>query len=142
MWYRVAATIPGFGCSLDNIGCFDPWIVVARLKEAIPEVVVQPEDSAWRAYDWFQAHGAVEGAIRIAERDAMRRGPIWSFEIPTTDGRMIRGHAERYVVEIGGEEPIPNDLKGRFLAFLETLRFAPFVEVSSERIDGNNSYPA
>jgi hypothetical protein len=45
-------------------------------------------------------------------------------------------------VEIGSKDPIPNDLKARFMGFLETLRFAPFVEVLSERIDGNNHYPA
>ena len=142
MWYEVAAKIPGFGGSPDNIGCFDPTIVVVRLKEAFPEVAVHTEDYAWRTYDAFKRRGAVEGAVRIAESDARRRGPIWSFDIPTVGGRLIRGHAERYVVRIGDKEAIPDDLRSRFLSFLETLRFAPFVEISSVRIDGNDHYPA
>jgi hypothetical protein len=142
MWYEVAAVIPGSGCSRDNVGCFDPTVVVSRLKETFPEAVVRPEDLAWQAYGFFKQRGAVEGAVRSAENDARRRGPIWSFKIPTAEGRVIRGRAERYVVSIGDEEAIPGDLKSRFLRFLETLRFAPFVEVSSERIDGNDHSPA
>jgi hypothetical protein len=139
--YKVAAEIPGFGVSLENVGCFDPTVVVARLKKAIPEVVVRP-NIAWKDYDSFREHGAPEGALLIAINDAMRRGPNWSFDIPTAAGRMIHGNAERYVVRICDSEPIPEDLKTRFLAFLETIRFAPFVQVSSIRIDGNEDYPA
>jgi len=142
MWYQVAAEIPGHGCSPDNVGCFDPTVVVARLKQAFPEAVVGSEDLAWRDYEGLRRNGAAQGTVRTAEDDARRRGPIWAFEIPTADGRTVRGRAERYVVKIGGADPIPDDLKGRFVAFLETLRFAPFVEIASVRIEGNDRCPA
>jgi hypothetical protein len=139
--YEVAAKIPGFGTELHNIGCFDPTIIICRLRKSFPEAVVNPEDFAWRDYDSFRRRGAIDGAVRIAESDARRRGPIWTFTIPTGPERVVRGKAERYVVSIFDTEPIPADLKSRFLSFLEELKFAPFVEVSSIRIEGNEIYP-
>jgi hypothetical protein len=114
MWYEVAAKIPGFGCSRDNVGCFDPTVVIGRLKEAFPEAEVDAEDRAWRDFEGLKRLGEVEGerpakdaSLRIAASDARRRGPIWAFELPTAEGTRIRGYAERYCVRIGARSRSP-----------------------------------
>jgi hypothetical protein len=134
--YLITADIAGDGLDKSNICCFDPTIVVLRLREAFPDLEVAPEDLAWRDYDAFKKHGATEGAIRVAENDARRRGPTWSFRLPVPGRPPIRGRAERYDVTIFSEEPFPEPLRSRFLAFLEELRFAPCVNVKSVRWEG------
>jgi len=140
--FEVAARVAGGGLNRDIVGCFDPTIVVVRLKDWFPDLIVDLRDYAWKDYDSFKQRGIVEGAVRIAENDARRRGPIWAFRIPSGPGQAVRGHAERYIVSISSEEPIPVDLKARFWEFLNTLKFAPFVEVSSVKIEGNDVSPA
>lgn len=124
------------------VGCFDPTVVVVRLKREFPDVVVSSEDLAWRDYDVFKQRGAVDHAVRIAQNDARRRGPIWAFRFPTSGGAPIKGRAERYNVQILSDEPIPEPLRSRFIAFLNELRFAPFVSVKSVNLDGNSESPA
>jgi hypothetical protein len=140
--FEISANITGGGLKMSNICCFDPTVVVVRLREAFPDVEIVPEDMAWRYYDHFKRRGAVEGAVRIAENDARRRGPIWTFRLPVSGGQPIRGRAERYDVTIRSEQEIPEPLGSRFIAFLEELRFAPCVSVKSIRWEGNEEFPA
>jgi hypothetical protein len=123
MRYEIVAEITGGGMEKTIVGCFDPTTVIVRLMESFPEVTVGLEDLGWRDFDGFKQRGAVEGAIRIAENDARRRGPIWAFRMRTDTKQVITGHAERYYVSLSSEEPIPEPLKSRFVAFLESLRF-------------------
>jgi hypothetical protein len=111
----IKAGVSGGGMEKDIVGCFDPTM--------------------------FRARGGHEGAIRIAENDARRRGPCWGFRV-RTGTELIRGHAERYHVSISSESVIPEPLRSRFLVFLESLQFAPFVTVSSFRLEGNDKFPA
>jgi hypothetical protein len=134
--------VAGGGLDAEVVCCFDPKIVIVRLKRAFPEVEVDPYDHAWRDYDIFQQMGAVEGAIKIAERDAQRRGPLFTFRFPSSALAVIQGRAERYHVAIWSDEPIPEPLRSRFIEFLENLRFAACVSVKSVRLEGNNEFPA
>lgn len=140
--FEISATVSGYGFDTNVVGCFDPRIVIARLREAFPEAEVNPQDLAWRDYDTFRQHCLGEGAIRIATNDAIRRGPIWTFRLPVAGKTAIRGYAERYTVRIISEEPIPEPLRFRFIAFLEQLRFAPWVSVKSVRCEDNDEFPA
>jgi len=140
--FTISASIPGHGLDKAIVCCFDPTIVVARLREAFPEVEIIPQDFAWRDYDTFKQHGLGEDAVRIAVNDARRRGPIWTFRLPVAGGPPLRGRAERYDVTLFSEEPIPEPLRSRFLAFLDGLRFAPCVEVQSVQCVDNEELPA
>lgn len=140
--FLISANVAGNGMDAAVVGCFDPTVVVVRLKQAFPEVEVIPEDFAWRHYDAFKRRGAVDGAIRIAENDARRRGPIWTFRFPTSGKEPIKGRAERYIIEIMSDEPIPEPLRTRFIAFLNELKFAHFVTVKSVKLNGNTESPA
>jgi hypothetical protein len=140
--FVISASVVGHGMDKNIVCCFDPTIVIVRLREAFPEVEVVPKDFAWRDYDAFRQRGVVEGAVRIAENDARRRGPIWTFRLPVPGKQPIRGRAERYDVSIWSEEPIPEPLRSRFIGFLQELRFAPCVEVKSVQFKGNDQYPA
>jgi hypothetical protein len=135
--FVISATIAGGGLEKSNICCFDPTIVVVRLREAFADVEIIAEDMAWRDYDHFKARGVVEGAVRVAENDARRRGPVWCFRFPVPGKQPIQGRAERYDVTISSKEEIPEPLRSRFIAFLEGLRFAPCVSVRSVRLEGN-----
>jgi hypothetical protein len=46
--YVISAHVAGFGCDKSIVCCFDPSVVVVRLREAFPEVEVMAEDIAWR----------------------------------------------------------------------------------------------
>jgi hypothetical protein len=142
MMFEISATVSGFGLDPNVFCCFDPTVVIARLRKAFPEVEVLPQDFAWRDFDAFRQHGVVGEAVRIAENDARRRGPLWVFRLPVPGKPAIRGAAERYCVRIFNEEPIPEPLRSRFLAFLEGLRFAPCVGVKSVRVEDNDELPA
>jgi hypothetical protein len=140
--YEISASIPGGGMEIDFVGCFYPTVVVALLRQAFTNVEVMPQDVSWNDYDHFVQHSVGEGALRVAERDAQRRGPIWQFHMPMGNGRSIRGHAERYRVLISSEEVIPEPLCSQFLEFLNTLKFAEYVVVESVRYVGNHKLPA
>lgn len=137
-----SAEICGGGFDPAIVCCFDPTKVIARLREAIPEVEVNPLDFAWRDYDAFKRHEVVGKAVRIAENDARRRGPIWTFRLQVPDCPEMRGRAERYDVTVFCESPIPEPLKSRFLAFLEGLRFAPCVRVKAVRVEDKDELAA
>lgn len=142
--YRISATIPGHGCERDNILCFDPNIVMGRLGEAFPDVEIDPRDYSWKDYEAFVSRGLTEndGAVRVALADAMRRGPIFRYRLPVGDGLYLQGHAERYVVGVWSEEPIPEPTRSKFLEFLRSLRVSPSIEIQSLRIEGNDHTPA
>ena len=137
--YTVGAQIEEW--DTDGVGCFDPTNVITHLMAEMPEAVVCLHDYAWKDYEYFLSAGAHEGALRTAENDALRRGPMYRFRLRAGGGRMIKGGAERYRIRIWSEEEIPDELKRRFLLFLRSLKFAP-VEVKSVRIVGNDEYPA
>jgi hypothetical protein len=142
--FEISANVTGAGMDADVVCCFDPTVVIARLRQAIPDVEVIRQDFAWRDYESFKQRGAVEGdgALRIAEKDARRRGPIWAFRLPVPGMSPIRGRAERYAVSIWSDVPVPEPLRSRFIAFLEGLCFAPCVSVKSVRLEGNDEFPA
>ena len=141
--YMISAKIKVGGMDLDVVCSFDPTIVIVRLNKAFADSVeINQRDFAWKDYDAFKMRGVVEGAIRIAENDARRRGPIWTFQFRVPSPSLIRGRAERYDVSIWSDDPIPEPLRSDFLSFLNELRFCPFVTVKSVRLDGNNEFPA
>src|SRR5437868_2704387 len=133
MLFEISASVTGGGFDPNVVCCFDPTIVIARLRQAFPEVEVISQDFAWRDYDAFKQRGVVDGAVRVAENDARRRGPAWKFQLPVPGRAAICGLAERYGVRLLSEAPIPEPLRSRFIAFLEELRFAPCVTVRSVR---------
>src|SRR5262249_5802450 len=96
--YEISAHVAGFGCDKNIVCCFDPSVVVVRWREEFPEVEVVPEDMAWRDYKLMKQFGCGEGAVRIAENDAHRRSPIWTFRLPNDNAPPIHGKAERYAV--------------------------------------------
>ena len=140
--YVISAHVAGFGCDKNVVCYFDPSVVVVRLREAFPEVEVMPEDVAWRDCNLMKEFGCTEGAVRIAENDARRRGPIWTFRLPNGSAPAIRGKAERYEVSVSSDEPIPEPLRSRLTAFFEELRFGSCVEIKSVRLVDNDEVPA
>jgi hypothetical protein len=124
----------------DNaVGCFDPTKVILRLIDEIPEAIVCVHDYGWKDYDHFQQRSAYEGTIRVAENDARRRAPIYIFRLRTATKQVIRGHAERYIVSIRSDEEISNDLKQRFILFLNSLTTNQ-IEIKSVRIENNDEF--
>jgi hypothetical protein len=140
--YVISAHVAGFGCDKRIVCCFDPSVVVVRLREAFPEMEIVPEEIAWRDHNLMKQHGSTEGAMQIARNDAYRRGPIWLFRLPNGSGPPIHGKSERYDVRIWSDEPIPELLRSRMLAFLEELRFSSCVEIKSVRDGDDDEVPA
>lgn len=125
-WFEVAASFPGGGMREDVPCCFDPRIVMFRLRDEFGDLVESEfKDVSWDAHDRFLEIGAVEGAIRSARNDGMRRGPNFPFKI-RWEGETYQGNAERYVVRLSSPKPIPEALRRRFRAFLEKLTIVPF----------------
>lgn len=139
--YHIKARVSGGGRDRSVFCCFDPTIVIAVLEARFPDAKIG-DDLAWKDYAYFTrsdtpTQGEI-GAAHIAKNDALRRGPVWPFELPDPSGGVIRGAAERYRVGISSERPIPEPLRSEFLQFLEQLRFADVVTVESIRRDGND----
>jgi hypothetical protein len=136
--YEIAARID---LSDDNVTCFDPSIVIGRLSDEMPECVACLHDYAWKDYEAFLQAGASEDALQVAENDALRRGPIFIFRLRTNTSQVTLGTAERYWVRIWSKQEIPEDFKLRFLAFLRSLRSAPW-EIKSVRLENNEEFAA
>lgn len=138
MQYIIESRIPGAGLDKKIALCFDPTIVIARLMESFPnEVVVCIHDYAWKDYDAFHETRASLSAINAAEIDARRRGPNFIFRVRTGTDQIVQGNAERYIIRIWSDRPISDDLKSRFISFLNSMTYYPY-EVSSCCLNGNH----
>jgi len=122
--HTVRAVFPGYGCSAAEAGCFDVLVVLSLLeREYGDSVQIDPEDLAWNDYESVLRHTkapANEGAVRVAERDAQRRGPRFRFAV-MHGARRFEGAIERHRIAIHSEEPIPEGVAARFEAFLNSL---------------------
>ncbi|MGL6073546.1 MAG: hypothetical protein ACRC8S_05210 [Fimbriiglobus sp.] len=135
----ISAVVNTDGDPLDNIACFDPSVILARMRREFPEIEIDPTDYAWRDYKGFLAMGLTseDSALGVAAADARHRGPLWLFRIPSPDGVSIRGSTERYRVLFHRSQPFPEALRLRLLEFLEKLRFIPCVEILEEELQDN-----
>jgi hypothetical protein len=124
----------------DSVTCFYSTQVIFRLIKEFPEIVVCFEDCGGRDYDVFKEHRTRAAAIRIAEVDAGRRAPIYRFRFRNSNGQIIKGCAERYIISVGSDEKIPLDIKQRLLSFFESLKNG-VIEVGSFRLENNDKFP-
>lgn len=121
---------------VDSLHTLDPFRILDQLVKAIPGVTVCVGDQAQALVEGLRDAGAVDGAIRVAQADARRRGPMWAFRIQSGD-EAIPGGVERRRLSIHrDDQDIPAELKSRFLAFLEDLEI-PDAKVESYSLDGN-----
>jgi hypothetical protein len=109
--------------------CFDPTVIVVRLRDLFPDIEIDPQDYAWRDYDAFKQRGDTSGAIQVAENDAQQRGPLWLFRIPIPGQPALSGSVERYRFRISTDEPFQEAIKLRLITFLEGLQCKPEVEI-------------
>jgi hypothetical protein len=141
--FRIVASIEGGFDDPDVICAFDPTKVVARLRQEFPGLQIDPKDYAWRDHDTFLRMGPPsDDVMRVAMRDAQRRGPVWMFRLPVESGAPVDGRAERHYVHFHSEGPFPEPLRSRLLRFVAGLRFAPCVRVKCVRLEGNDEHPA
>lgn len=142
--YLVKAEFPGAGEATESVCCFDPRIVLSRMRAEFGDRFESDlRDLSRKDVDHFQSRidqeGETEGLVgcrRVARNDAMRRGPIFRFTIHW-EGELYGGRVERYLVELQSQErPLPESLWRRFKSFLERLPLAPF-EVRAVKLDGN-----
>lgn len=121
----------------DAVGCFDPTRIVVRIRDEIPGITVCIYDYAWANYDYFASRAEYTGALRVAENDARRRGPIFIFRVRTENDQIIKGAAERYRVHINSEQPIPEPIKSQFLTLFNSFNLGD-TSVRSVKIVGNS----
>lgn len=139
--YVVSASVPGFGMERSNIACFNPMVVLDNLKDAFPEAELDSEDYSQHMLNALRRNGSNAEAIRTAAMDAMRRGPQFRFRLSTGSGSYLVGSADRWVVQVSSDDPIPEPIRSRLLSFLATVQFASFVQVKIVRIHGNEELP-
>ena len=92
----VEAKMPGGGYSredaLETVCCLDPWMVLSHFHDEFGDALaIDGTDLSQKDYEYFRAEGDTSGALRIAERDAGRRGPAYMFTIKIGEGE-ARGH--------------------------------------------------
>jgi Uma2 family endonuclease len=120
---RIAAEIAGLGMRATGY-CFDPARVIDALAvEFGEELIVRGEDAAQARVDYMREHGSA-GALASVQSDARHRGPILGFGFRSAPA--IRGRAERYVVDLISEVPIPERIASGFLFALRELPFEGF----------------
>lgn len=142
MHHIIELTLP-----IDCLYKLDPTLVLLRLNEEIPTLIYCIHDYAWKDYDWFCARsvvvgttGGLHGAMKVAQSDAWRRGPIWRFRIYGYDNP-IQGVVERGWIRIQRQDGfIPDELKAKFRGSLHALKI-PGAEISSYQLKGNTKTP-
>ena len=128
--YHISSSINKFG-NENVVFCFDPTVVIYHLLKQLPgEATVCIHDYAWETHDAFISMREPRASIRVidcTEEDARRRGPIFQFRFRSGTEQIIRGHAERYLITLKSEKPIPNLIEFRFTEFLKQFQYQPFV---------------
>lgn len=135
MYYMIKAVVPDDDPK--SVGCFDPTRVMVLIRDHIPGVTVCLHDYAWKDFDSFVSRAAYYGAIRVAENDARRRGPIFLFRVRTGTDQIISGSVERYRIQVSSEQPIPESIRSQFLDLFQSLLLGSF-SVRCIRLDGND----
>ena len=94
--------------AMQSVCCFDPKMVLVHLKEEFGEAfLIDLTDYAWKDWKMFLRMNDVESAMKVAESDALRRGPIYKFVI-SENGVKVKGHVERYYIVLRSDKTIPN----------------------------------
>jgi lactoylglutathione lyase len=123
----VGAEVPGHGYDENAVGCFDPRIVIQRFYAVFPTMKMDQQDHSRRSQAFFLWHFGDKGP-RIAEADAVRRGPLWLFTLPVGN-TVLEGKVERYAVYVTGRPNIPEPARTQIIQILKGLQFAPYVVV-------------
>lgn len=120
--FVISAVVPEGRINPKSIFCFDPTIVVERLRELLDdEIEITEPDYTARLCDEFQRMNVSPRTMRVAENDDRRRGPVIVFRINSDSGMAIRGHAERYTVRLSCDAPIPERIKSKVLSFFRDV---------------------
>ncbi len=114
-----------------GVGCFDPMAVLIRMQEVFgPDLEYDPADQSAIRYvkaiqtaaklgkpaDWLP----VLSAARVVQAE----GPRHEFRLRVGAETFVTGGVDRYSVRVmcGGEAEFPEPSRGRFVAFLRSLR--------------------
>jgi hypothetical protein len=130
--FIMSADIKGAGLDIHVVSCFDPTVVIARLRKRFPNVLIGPDDLSRKDIELLSQMKPMQGkedALLIAQRDAQRRGPIWAFELPQDSDIKILGTAERHRVSFRSDRPIREPLRSEIWAWLRELKYGPDVTI-------------
>ena len=109
----------------NEYGAFEVRSVLGHIHRTFPGVIICLDHEAWRAYNWYEENHPPEkafGALKVAMRDGIRRGPRYRFRFQAESGEIIFGYAGRDVVVFLAEEGFPPDLEQAIRMFLESLK--------------------
>lgn len=112
----------------DYVGTFDPSKVMAMVKRAFPETIIDwtdhQEARLKRALEAFAQipEPRRESMVRSAWHDAWDNGPTFRFEIPCDGERTIKGQARRYSITFEIPDGVSGDMRDRLKAFLSGLQ--------------------
>jgi hypothetical protein len=109
----------------------DPAAVIQKLQKSFPEATLVPGDQlalrAERAEAFLgnelraNPEGPGRTVVETLRRNAREFGPAYAFEIPLACGQKIRGTARRFDVTFLLDQPFPDDVRQRLLAFLQSF---------------------
>jgi hypothetical protein len=100
---------------------FDPDRVIQKVKERFPETKVVPGDQLALSAERAAAGGAADQVVATLRRTAQSYGPAYAFEIPIPGGRSIHGRARRYDISLLFDDPLPEELRSRFIEWLKSF---------------------
>jgi hypothetical protein len=99
----------------------DPDQILQKVKEIFPETRVVPGDQLTLSAERAAAGGAAGQVVATLRRNAQSYGPAYAFEIPLPEGRSMQGRARRYDVTLLFDEPLPEELRNRFIEWLKSF---------------------
>jgi hypothetical protein len=111
----------------NEYGAFEVTSVLGYVRRTFPGVIICLDDLAWKDFNWFeqmkleQGGEGCDGAMGVAMRDGIRRGPRYRFRFQATSGEIIFGWAGRDTVGFQAEEDFSPELEHTLLKFLESL---------------------
>ena len=124
----IEASVPWPGA---GVGCFDPAEVLHRMREVFgPDLEYELTDrSAIRHEQALQTAAelgmpADSPPILSADRVMRESGPRYEFRLRVGPATFVTGQVDRHSIRVmcGGEAEFPEPARGRFVAWLRSLR--------------------
>ena len=118
-----------------ELGVFNPLVLFSRMEHAFPEIEKfggdHLEDTCASIVELHKNEGS--GAVRIALRDLIERGPALRFRIPRSDGSFYVGLVDRQSITVSSLKPFGEVFRTDFEEFLKMLKF-PQICINSELV--------
>lgn len=105
----------------------DPDLVIQELKTKFPGAHVHSEDKLSTQVQRMKKllaqdpRQGMDHVLQTLKRNAKHNGPQFSFELPVSEGKVIKGYVQKYVIVLLLDDSLSDEVRNRLLGFLQTF---------------------